>query len=119
MTNVTHTTCWEENEGYDLSHLYGGMLSENRRPIVYAFPSSLNELETQYPSEYIIARCAIMNDFGSYNDEVVIAWGQIKAYTNMSPIYIFLSVVLVVCVTLVIVYVVKKRIDYKYKKKGN
>ena len=60
-----------------------------------------------------------MNDFGSYNDEVVIAWGQIKAYTNMSPIYIFLSVVLVVCVTLVIVYVVKKRIDYKYKKKGN
>ena len=113
------TTCWEENKGYDLSHLYGGMLSENRRPIVYASPSSLNELETQYPSEYIIARCAIMNDFGSYNDEVVIAWGQIKAYTNMSPIYIFLSVVLVVCVTLVIVYVVKKRIDYKYKKKGN
>jgi len=93
------------------------MLLEGRRPIIYPSVGSENVLEAQYPSEYTIARCAIMNDFGSYNEQVVIAWGQIKAYTNMVPVYIFLGVVVLIFIGLLIIYIVNKKINYKYKKK--
>jgi len=81
----------EENniEGYDLSHIYGSSLS-NRSAIIYPYDGSLNQLETQYPSKQTIYRCAIMNDYGVYNDDVVIMWGQIKAYTDMNFVYISL-----------------------------
>lgn len=112
-----NTEYFELNEGYDLSHLYEGMLEEGRRMVIYPCPGYENELEAQYPSEYTISRCAIMNDFGSYNEQVVIAWGQIKAYTNMVPIYIFLSIVIVLFIALFTIYFVNKKINLKYKKK--
>ena len=58
-----------------------------------------------------------MNDFGSYNEEVVIMWSQVKAYTNMIPVYIFLSVVVLLAVTAVTISVVHKNISLKYKKR--
>ena len=57
-----------------------------------------------------------MNDFGSYNDEVVIMWGQVKAYTNMTPIYIFLGVFLTGAISLSVYYLIKKKINDSYKK---
>ena len=31
-----------------------------------------------------------MNDFGDANDDVVIMWSQVRAYTNMVPYYVIL-----------------------------
>ena len=88
---VDEIDAFEIVEGYDLTFLYEGTLSENRRAIIYPYLGSENQLQAQYPSEEIIARCAIMNDFGEYNADVIIMWGQVKAYTNMVPYYIFLK----------------------------
>ena len=115
--DITNEDYFEEIEGYDLSYLFEGSLSEGRRAIIYAYDGSQNELETQYPSQEILARCAIMNDFGVYNDQVVIMWSQVKAYTNMTPVYVFLSIVLVLSIGLVVFVVVRKKIINNYKKK--
>lgn len=108
---------WEEVIGYDLSYLFEGTISEGRRAVIYPYLGSENSLYTQYPSEYVISRCAIMNDFGIYNDSVVIMWGQVKAYTNMIPVYVFLAIFGTVSIAAITVYVVRKNISYKYKKR--
>ena len=115
--DILNEDFFEEIEGYDLSYLFEGSLTEGRRAIIYAYDGSQNELETQYPSQEILARCAIMNDFGVYNDQVVIMWSQVKAYTNMTPVYVFLSVVAVLLIGFAVFYVVRKRIITNYKKK--
>lgn len=111
------TNSWQVVEGYDLTFLFGEALTEGRRAIIYPYYGCENQLQTQYPNEEIIARCAIMNDFGSYNEEVVIMWGQVKAYTNMLPVYIFLGVVASLAVIAIVVYVTRKNISLKYKKR--
>ncbi len=113
---IGDSECWEKVEGYDLSHLFEGSLSEGRSALVYPFLGSENQLETQYPSEKIISRCAIMNDFGSYNDEVVIMWGQVKAYTNMTPVYIFLGVFAIGVISLATIFLIKKKVNDSYKR---
>lgn len=115
IANINDEEVWEEVQPYDLTFLFTGTLHEGRRAIIYPYKDSENKLETQYPSENIIARCAIMNDFGSYNETVVIMWGQVKAYTNMVPIYTFLIITLIIIITLLITYIVKRHINNKYK----
>ena len=116
-SSIEDTSSWAEVEGYDLTFLFGDALSEGRRAIIYPFLGSENQLKTQYPDEFTIARCAIMNDFGEYNEEVVIMWSQVKAYTNMLPVYIFLSIVVVLFLTIVVVSSIHKSISLKYKKR--
>ncbi len=108
---------WEENEGYDLGHLFEGSFEdEQRSAVIYPFLGYENQLETQYPSDEIIARCAIMNDFGDYNDAVIIMWGQVKAYTDMTPIYIFLSVVLLIGIGGISYSIIKRNLSAHYKR---
>ena len=109
---------FEEVEGYDLTHIYGGSL-ENRCCIVYPFYGLENQLETQYPSEEIIYRCAIMNDFGEMNDEVIIMWGQFKAYTNMTPYYVILIVFLVIVIAVALYFVISKQRSARFKRNKN
>ena len=116
-TNPLDESSWEEVKGYDLTFLFGDAITEGRRAVIYPYLGSENQLQTQYPDEFTIARCAIMNDFGEYNDEVVIMWSQVKAYTNMLPVYIFLSVVVVLFLTVVIISSIHKSISLKYKKR--
>lgn len=116
-TDITNTDYFEKIEPYDLSYLFEGTLTEGRRAIIYPFSESLNQLETQYPSEKVIARCAIMNDFGDYNESVIIMWGQVKAYTNMLPIYIFLIIFLGLVIGLITTYLIKRRLSAKNKRK--
>ncbi len=116
ITNaIDNPLVWEEAKAYDLSYLFSENLSKGRRAIIYPFKDTENELETQYPSEMIVARCAIMNDFGIYNEDVVIMWGQVKAYTNMIPVYIFLGITIVLVISLIVTFIVKRRINNKYK----
>lgn len=114
---LSNEDVWCEVEGYDLSYLFEGTLTEGRKAIIYALDGCQNELECQYPSEEILARCAIMNDFGVYNNDVVIMWSQVKAYTNMTPVYVFLSIFLVAVITIGTFAIVRKQISTKYKKK--
>ncbi len=107
---------FEEVDGYDLTFLYEGTLSEGRSGIIYPYAGYENKLAAQYPSEEIIARCAIMNDFGEYNDNVVIMWGQVKAYTNMIPVYIFLITFVSLAVMIASIFIIKNRVNNKYKK---
>lgn len=115
--NPLDESSWDEVEGYDLTFLFGDAITEGRRAVIYPYLGSENQLQTQYPDEFTIARCAIMNDFGEYNDEVVIMWSQVKAYTNMLPVYIFLNVVVVLFLTVVIISSIHKSISLKYKKR--
>ena len=57
-----------------------------------------------------------MNDFGSYNDQVVIMWGQVKAYTNMLPVYIFLITFVVILIAITVYVLIKHHIVKNYKK---
>ena len=76
------------DESYDLSHYFKDLLPEGKESVIYPFDEYyLNTLEAQYPSVNTIKRCAVMNDFGDANDDVVIMWSQVRAYTNMVPYY--------------------------------
>ena len=113
---INNPNSFEVVEGYDLTFLFEGTLSNNRKAIIYPYYGSENQLQAQYPSEEIIARCAIMNDFGEYNDNVVIMWGQVKAYTNMVPVYIFLITFIVFVGLFFIIFAIKSHINNRYKK---
>ena len=111
----------EEVEPYDLSYIYTTDtqdLESGRRPIVYPFEGLDNLLETQYPDAFTIARCAVMNDYGDCNEEVIIMWGQIKAYTNMTPYYVILIVFVVLVIALAVFLIINKKLSARYKRKS-
>ena len=115
-TNEEYFTLLEKdesplNEPYDLSYYFKDYLPEDKSSIVYPFDEYyLNTMEAQYPSENIIKRCAVMNDFGESNKDVIIMWSQVRASTNMTPYY----VILIVCLSMIPLYFI-----YKVYKKIN
>ena len=115
-TNEEYFTLLEEdesplNEPYDLSYYFKDYLPEDKSSIVYPFDEYyLNTMEAQYPSEDTIKRCAVMNDFGESNKDVIIMWSQVRASTNMTPYY----VILIVCLSMIPLYFI-----YKVYKKIN
>ena len=122
----TDTTYWEEiskedagilDEAYDLNYFFKDNIKEGREALIYPYDGSLNQLETQYPSVDTIARCAVMNDFEEANKDVVIMWGQVKAYTNMLPYYIFLSSVLAVVIIYFVTTTIKKQKSTRNKRR--
>lgn len=97
-------------EGYDMSYLFKENSTLGRNLVIYPYEGSENQLKTQYPDQDTIARCAIMNDFEKANDDVVIMWGQVKAYTNMIPYYVILILTFTgVCGAIVFSLIMKKR----------
>ncbi len=99
---------------YDLSHIYSEL--ENRDRLIYPYYESINSLETQYPSLDVMARCGVMNDYGIYNENVIIMWGQVKAYINMTPFYIILIIVLTAILTLLAYYIIHKKKSARYRR---
>ena len=93
-------------EAYDLGFIFGDKFDSERSGVLYPYNDCYNQLIAQYPDEDTIARCAVMNDFSDRNDEVVIMWSQVKAYTDMTPYYI----VLFSSVGIVVIYFVAKLI---------
>ena len=116
-SKLTDEEVWTkmEKDAYDITYLFDGSIGE-RKAIIYPFPGSKNQLQTQYPTKDIVARCAIMNDFGEYNADVIIMWGQVKAYTDMTPVYIFLGVIVLLLVSIVIIVSIRKRLSAHYKR---
>ena len=58
-----------------------------------------------------------MNDFGDANADVIIMWGEIKAYTNMTPYYVFLISFIGVVGGIAIFFFIKDRTSLRYKRK--
>lgn len=103
-------------EPYDLKFLFEGHISPERNGIIYPLQESQNGLMTQYPDEETIARCAVMNDFEDANNDVVIMWGQIRAYTNMVPYYVILGVSAGIILTFFIYQIVKRHVSSRNKR---
>ena len=93
-------------EAYDLGFIFSDKFESERSGVLYPYNDCYNQLIAQYPDEDTIARCAVMNDFSDRNDEVVIMWSQVKAYTDMTPYYI----VLFSSVGIIVIYFVTKLI---------
>jgi spermidine/putrescine transport system substrate-binding protein len=99
----------------DLSYYFQGA-NEERSFVLHTFDGDDNQLECQYPTEDILARCAVMNDFQSANDDVIIMWGQLRAYTNMLPYYIILGVSAGVILAFAVTKIVAKKTSSRRKR---
>ena len=118
VTNEEYFEKMEEEEypePFDVSYFFGDTL--NYPAIIYPYPGCENQLECQYPSEEIISRCANMNDFGDANADVIIMWGEIKAYTNMTPYYVFLICFVSLVGGIALFFFIKDRTSLRYKRK--
>lgn len=123
----TETDYWEEmseedveelglsGNTRDLGYYFKGANSE-RSFVLHTYDGDDNQLECQYPTEDILARCAVMNDFQSANDAVIIMWGQLRAYTNMLPYYIILAVSAGILVVFVTTKIVTKKTSSRRKR---
>ena len=101
----------------DLGFLFKDNMSEGRDTIIYPFAECENQLLTQYPTQNTIAGCAIMNDFEDANADVVIMWGQLRAYTNMVPYYVFLITVVSVAIIWFVYSTIKKNKSTRNKRR--
>lgn len=107
-----------EDYYYDLTFIFKNKDSGRDEYKIIPYEDSANELEAQYPSEEILERCAVMKDFESKNDDVVIMWGQIRAYTNMTPYYVILATVVGAFLVFGVYSLVKKQRSIRNRRKS-
>ncbi len=115
-----------EDEIYeaDLSYLFRGMEEEafnqidskyikDGKVVVYVYERG-RQFDAQYPSEEVITRCAIMEDFGDRNEVVLDMWENVK----IGDIPISVTVIVIVSLVVILGFVYSKRImKYNQKKK--
>ena len=83
----------EEIYEYDISYFFGETVSE--KAVVYT--EELNrQLSAQFPTLQEITRCAVMEDFGDKNTDVLNMWSQVKA--NPVPLWAYLFIVAIVLI---------------------
>ena len=58
-----------------------------------------------------------MNDFADRNDDVVIMWSQVKAYTNMVPYYVILGTSVSVAIIFFVVNAIRKHKSTRNKRR--
>lgn len=121
----TDTTHWVEvnAEGLSLSDPYNlNFFFKNdestRDYTIYPFEEMQNSLETQYPSSEVLDRCAVMKDFEARNDDVIIMWGQLRAYTSMTVYYVILATVAFAAITFGVVTFIQKRKSIRNRRKS-
>ncbi len=108
----------ELGEGYNINYIFKDFFENpDREAIIYPYAENENQLYTQYPDEITLSRCAVMNDFEDANADVVIMWGEIRAYTSMTPYYVFLIIVLVFTISLVVYHLIKKQRSIRNKRR--
>ncbi len=121
----TDTTHWVEvnaedlslSDPYDLNFFFKNDES-TRDYVIYPFEEMQNSLETQYPSSEVLDRCAVMKDFEARNDDVIIMWGQLRAYTSMTVYYIILATVAFAAITFGVVTFIQKRKSIRNRRKS-
>lgn len=121
----TDTTHWVEvnaeglslSDPYDLNFFFKNDES-TRDYVIYPFEEMQNSLETQYPSSEVLDRCAVMKDFEARNDDVIIMWGQLRAYTSMTVYYVILATVAFAAITFGVVTFIQKRKSIRNRRKS-
>ena len=71
----------EEGEEVDLSYFFNGTLSDEYLTdgkAIITVAERGRQFDAQYPSEETLLRCAVMKDFGSQNEKVLIMWENVK-----------------------------------------
>lgn len=107
---------------YDLSYFFNGSLSEEYRDldaaVLYADPDYVGrELAAQYPTEDILDRLAIMNDFGNEDTAKLLdMWESVR--TNSLPVWAIIVFALegVLALALISYFIYKKVIRKKLRK---
>lgn len=90
----------EEIYEYDISYFFGETISE--KAIIYT--EELNrQLSAQFPTLDEINRCAVMEDFGDRNTDVLNMWSQVKS--NPVPIWAYVFIVVVVLVVAAYIFI--------------
>lgn len=121
----TDTTHWVEvnaedlslSDPYDLNFFFENDES-TRDYTIYPFEEMRNSLETQYPSSEVLNRCAVMKDFEARNDDVIIMWGQLRAYTSMTVYYVILATVAFAAIAFGVVTFIQKRKSIRNRRKS-
>lgn len=93
---------------YDLSYFFDGTLSDEISPIIYINEEDRYIISAQYPTEEETYRCAIMEDYGEQNTEVLKMWSRIKVIEVPIFIYILTLVLVVLLVGLYVFHKVHK-----------
>lgn len=121
----TDTAHWVEVNAEDLSlsdpydlNFFFKKDESTRDYTIYPFEEMQNSLETQYPSSEVLDRCAVMKDFEARNDDVIIMWGQLRAYTSMTVYYIILATVAFAAITFGVVTFIQKRKSIRNRRKS-
>lgn len=90
----------EEIYEYDISYFFGETISE--KAIIYT--EELNrQLSAQFPTLDEINICAVMEDFGDRNTDVLNMWSQVKS--NPVPIWAYVFIVVVVLVVAAFIFI--------------
>lgn len=109
------------DEGYtvDLTYFFDGTLSEDRltdgRAVVTVAELG-RQFSAQYPTEEIIKRCAIMQDFGDRNQALLDMWGRVKGSTLPGWVIILIVAVVVVAAGAVLAVTLIKRNKRKHRR---
>lgn len=107
----------EETYDVDLSYFFGDTVkSLNGEPAIVTTEVLGRQFSAQYPSEQVIARCAVMSDFGDRNQALLDMWGRVKGSTMPTWVIIVIVAVIVVGVGAgVVMYVLNKNAHKKRK----
>lgn len=105
----------EQTYEVDLSYFFGNTVkSLNGAPAVVTTETLGRQFSAQYPSEQVIARCAVMSDFGERNQSMLDMWGRVKGSTM--PAWVVTVIVAVILVGVgvgAVMYVLNKRAHKK------
>jgi len=86
----------------DLSYYFGDTLSEYENSIVKTGEIG-RQFSAQYPTKDIVDRCAIMQDFGEQNDEVMEMWQDFKS-ESVYYAGLFILIAIVLCYIVYVIY---------------
>lgn len=123
---LTNHEYWEEissddielAEPYNINYMFKEFFEDSTRDaIIYPFLENDNQLYTQYPDEETLTRCAVMNDFEDANADVIIMWGQIRAYMAMAPYYVILGTTVFITAIALIYAIIKKQKSIRNKRR--
>ena len=96
---------YSDDEGeyeVDLSYYFGDTLSKYESAIVKTSEIG-RQFTAQYPTKDIVDRCAIMQDFGDQNDEVMEMWQDFKS-ESVYYAGLFILIALVLCYVAYVIY---------------
>jgi spermidine/putrescine transport system substrate-binding protein len=103
----------------DLTYFFDGTVTSGADMVIETAELG-RQFQAQYPSEDIITRCIVMEDFGTDNALVVEMWSNFKATTLSAGVYIGIGVAAMVVVAIGVYFFLKnKKSKRQQRRKAN